>query len=108
MTSGAPKREALAEAGSDEGGLYGLTPALLRAGRDTLDRDDDTRLRELIAPLHAAGIGAFQAHIVIGAAGPVKIPPGHPVDAPDDAGFRPQQEGAAWLRRQAAPKALSG
>ncbi|PPR24131.1 MAG: Magnesium transporter MgtE [Alphaproteobacteria bacterium MarineAlpha10_Bin2] len=56
MTSGAPKREALPEAGSDEGGLYGLTPALLRAVRDALDRDDETRLRELIAPLHAADL----------------------------------------------------
>jgi len=55
MTNGAPKREALPEVGRDEG-LYGLTPALMRAVRDALDGSNETRLRELIAPLHAADL----------------------------------------------------
>jgi len=55
MTNGAPKREALPEAGKDEG-LYGLTTALLRAVRDALDSGDESRLHELITPLHAADL----------------------------------------------------
>ncbi|MDP7342993.1 MAG: magnesium transporter [Alphaproteobacteria bacterium] len=55
MPSGAPEREALREAGGDEG-LYGLTPALLRAVGEALERGDEARLRELIAPLHAADL----------------------------------------------------
>lgn len=55
MPSGAPKREVLPQAGSDEG-LYGLTPALLRAVRDALLRGDESSLRELIKPLHPADL----------------------------------------------------
>ena len=55
MPSGALEREALREAGGDEG-LYGLTPALLRAVGEALERGDEARLRELIAPLHAADL----------------------------------------------------
>ena len=55
MTGGALKQEALLEAGTDEG-LYGLTSVLLRAVREALDGGDEGRLRELIAPLHAADL----------------------------------------------------
>ena len=55
MTSGAPKREVLPEASSEEG-LYALTAALVRTVRNVVDRSDSDGLRELIAPLHDADI----------------------------------------------------
>ncbi|MBT5677554.1 MAG: magnesium transporter [Rhodospirillaceae bacterium] len=55
MTDGAPKIEALPQAGGEEG-LYGLTSALVRAVRAALHRADAGELRELIAPLHDADI----------------------------------------------------
>lgn len=55
MTGGAPKQEALLKASTD-GGLYGLTSALLRAVREALDGGDEGHLCELITPLHAADL----------------------------------------------------
>ncbi len=55
MADGAPKREALPEVQRGEG-LYGLTPALVRAVREAMEQGNESRLRELIAPLHAADL----------------------------------------------------
>jgi len=53
MTNVVRKREAFSNASADEG-LYSLTPALIQAVRGTLHRGDESALRDLIAPLHAA------------------------------------------------------
>ena len=55
MSNGARKQEMLPVSGNDEG-LYGLTPALIRAVRDSLSNGNETRLRDLVAPLHAADL----------------------------------------------------
>jgi len=55
MTNGARKRKALLQSSKDDG-LYGLTPALILAVRGTIDGGDESRLCDLIAPLHAADL----------------------------------------------------
>ena len=53
MTETAPVRDDAAREAHD---LYGLTPDLLRAILEALDREDAIRLEALVVPLHAADI----------------------------------------------------